>query len=50
MLEQTQAQTLCEGVLQRCGDSPAEVLLSLQDEALTRFANNARTSPNATST
>ena len=41
MLEQTQAQTLCEGVLQRCGDSPAEVLLSLQDEALTRFANNA---------
>lgn len=41
MLEQTQAQAICEGVLQRCGDDPAEVLLSLQDRALTRFANNA---------
>ena len=41
MLEQKQAQTLCEGILQRCGSNPAEMLLSMEDKALTRFANNA---------
>jgi predicted Zn-dependent protease len=40
MLEQLQAQNLCQQVLRRCGPDPAEVLLSSQEGALTRFANN----------
>jgi len=40
MIGQNEAQILCQQVLKRCGGSPAEVLLSVEDKALTRFANN----------
>jgi PmbA protein len=40
MLEEHEAQALCQQVLQRCGSQPAEVLLQFVDRALTRFANN----------
>ncbi len=41
MLEQNQAQDLCQQVLKRCGKDPAEVVLVYKKQALTRFANNA---------
>jgi len=34
-------RTLCKQILQRCGNTPAEVLISVENNALTRFANNA---------
>jgi predicted Zn-dependent protease len=40
MIGETEAKTLCQQLLARCSD-PAEVLLSIDDSALTRFANNA---------
>lgn len=40
MIGQTEAQKLCQQVLRRCRDD-AEVLLFVDDNALTRFANNA---------
>lgn len=40
MIGQNEAQNLCLQILKRCGGSPAEVLLSVEDKALTRFANN----------
>ncbi len=41
MLGEKEAKNLCQQVLKRCGTNPAEVLLMLEDNALTRFANNA---------
>ena len=41
MLEQNQAQDLCQQVFTRCGEYPAEVILVYKEQALTRFANNA---------
>jgi predicted Zn-dependent protease len=38
---QQEAQKLCQRILKRCGADPAEVLLFVEDNALTRFANNA---------
>lgn len=41
MLGEKEAKNLCQQVLKRCGTNQAEVLLMLEDNALTRFANNA---------
>lgn len=41
MLNSKEAERVCKEVLKRCGDHPAEVLLAGEDQALTRFANNA---------
>ena len=40
MLEQDQARDLSQGILERCGKDPAEVVIIHNDHALTRFANN----------
>ena len=40
MLGEKESQSLCQKVLQRCGNDPAEVLLFVDENALTRFANN----------
>lgn len=41
MLDETQAKQLSQEVLHRCHDQPIEVVITAQDSALTRFANNA---------
>ncbi|HJW90052.1 MAG TPA: metallopeptidase TldD-related protein, partial [Anaerolineales bacterium] len=41
MLRENKARILCKQVLQRCGSHPAEVILTGNSSALTRFANNA---------
>ena len=40
MIEEKEARKLCEAVLERCTGAQAEVLLTVTDSALTRFANN----------
>lgn len=40
MLGEHEIQKLCEQVLQRCGDDQAEVVVTSEESALTRFANN----------
>jgi PmbA protein len=40
MIGNNEARKLCEAVLKRCGSHPAEVMLTANDSALTRFANN----------
>lgn len=40
MFGQEEAQDFCQQVLRRCGNSRAEVLLFVEESALTRFANN----------
>jgi PmbA protein len=40
MLGEKEAQKLCQRILSRCENQPAEVLLFSEDSALTRFANN----------
>ncbi len=41
MLDETQAKQLSQEVLRRCQGQPVEVVISAQENALTRFANNA---------
>jgi PmbA protein len=41
MLSKQDAENLCQQVLDLCGNNQAEVLLFEEDNALTRFANNA---------
>ena len=40
MLTKTEAQNLCQKVLKRSGNNDAELILMVEDNALTRFANN----------
>ena len=40
MLTKTDAQNLCQEVLKRSGKNEAELILMVEDNALTRFANN----------
>lgn len=40
MLNKQEAQDICQQVLQHCGRDQAEVFITAQDSALTRFANN----------
>lgn len=40
MLGEKTLRELSAAIFQRCGDLPAEVMISVGDEALTRFANN----------
>jgi PmbA protein len=40
MIGEKEARKLCEQVLARCQGTEAEVILTITDEALTRFANN----------
>jgi PmbA protein len=40
MIGEKEARKLCEQVLARCQDGEAEVMLTITDGALTRFANN----------
>jgi predicted Zn-dependent protease len=40
MIGEKEARKLCESVLKRCKGAEAEVLLTVTDSALTRFANN----------
>jgi predicted Zn-dependent protease len=40
MLTKTEARNLCQEVLKRCGTNQAELILMVEDDALTRFANN----------
>ena len=40
MLTKTEAQNLCQEVLKRCGSNEAQLILMVDDDALTRFANN----------
>lgn len=41
MLSKNEAQDICKQILRRCGTDLAEVFISAQDSALTRFANNS---------
>ena len=40
MLTKIETQNLCQQVLKRCGSNKAQVFLTVNDDALTRFANN----------
>jgi predicted Zn-dependent protease len=40
MFGENEAKKICNKVLSLCGDNPAEVVLMVSDDALTRFANN----------
>jgi PmbA protein len=40
MLSEKEAKEICDQILHRCGSDSAEIYLSAQDSALTRFANN----------
>ena len=40
MLTKTEAQNLCQKVLKRSGTNDAELILMVEEDALTRFANN----------
>jgi predicted Zn-dependent protease len=40
MLGQRDSKKICEDVLRRAGNDPAEILLAFEDQSLTRFANN----------
>ncbi len=40
MLGREEAKSICDGVLKRAKNDPAEVLLFLEDQNLTRFTNN----------
>lgn len=41
MIAQKEAQEICQQVLRRCANDQAEALLMVQEDSLTRFANNA---------
>lgn len=40
MLSREKTQTFCKQILQRCGSDSAEMLVLVEDNTLTRFANN----------
>jgi predicted Zn-dependent protease len=40
MIEEKEARKLCDAILMRCKGNPAEVTLQVNEESLTRFANN----------
>src|SRR4030067_2956017 len=40
MIDEKDARKICESILTRCKDNPAEITLQYYDAALTRFANN----------
>lgn len=40
MLGEKKARSVCQDILKRCASYPGEVLLIVEDKALTRFANN----------
>ncbi len=41
MMDENAAREICNQVLKRCGAVPAQVLFLVEDNALTRFANNS---------